>query len=87
VRQALKAGTAHALTNRVRGWPALETSGPFALTPQAFEAGAAQFREDVAVNPNDTEEAIWAFLCEARLRGAADARGQFLQVRARASFM
>jgi hypothetical protein len=31
-----------------------------------FDAGAAQFRRDVAVNPNDTEEAIWAFLCEVR---------------------
>ena len=54
-----------------------------ALTEQAFEAGAAQFRGDVAVNPNDTEEAIWAFLCEARLHGADDARRQFLQVWAR----
>ena len=50
------------------------------LARQAFEAGAAQFREDVAVNPNDTEEAIWAFLCEARLRSADDARAAFLQV-------
>lgn len=29
-----------------------------------FQDGADQFRRDVAVNPNDTEEAIWAFLCE-----------------------
>lgn len=28
--------------------------------------GAKQFRDDVAVNPNDTEEAIWAYLCEVR---------------------
>ena len=32
-----------------------------------FAAGAAQFRRDVALNPNDTEEAVWTFLCEARL--------------------
>mmetsp|Transcript_9639 Transcript_9639/g.12597 ORF Transcript_9639/g.12597 Transcript_9639/m.12597 type:complete len:233 (+) Transcript_9639:63-761(+) len=29
--------------------------------------GAKQFRKDVQVNPNDTEEAIWTFLCEAQL--------------------
>ena len=34
------------------------------------------------MNPNDTEEAIWAFLCEAQLHGAADARRRCLQVRA-----
>lgn len=39
-----------------------------------------QFRDDVAVNPSDTEEAIWAFLSEARLLGASQARRQFLQV-------
>ena len=33
---------------------------------ERYEDGAAQFRKDVAVNPNDTEEAIWAFLCDAR---------------------
>ena len=35
----------------------------------------------MAVNPNDTEESIWAFLCEAQLVGAEAARQQFLQVR------
>jgi len=45
-----------------------------------FAAGAAQFRADVAVNPNDTEEAIWAFLCEAQISSAADARTHFLEV-------
>lgn len=34
----------------------------------------------VAVNPNDTEESIWAFLCEAQMVGADAARQQFLQV-------
>ena len=37
------------------------------------------------MNPDDTEEAIWAFLCEAQLTGAADARRRFLQVRSWAS--
>lgn len=45
-----------------------------------FAEGAAQFREDVAVNPNDTEEAIWCFLCEAQIQGAEEARKQFLEV-------
>ena len=34
-----------------------------------YADGAAQFRRDVAVNPNDTEESIWAFLCEAQMPG------------------
>lgn len=37
-------------------------------------------RDDVAVNPNDTEESIWAFLCEAQLCGADTARTNMLQV-------
>eukprot|EP00271_Cylindrocystis_brebissonii_P016507 TRINITY_DN40205_c0_g1_i1.p1 TRINITY_DN40205_c0_g1~~TRINITY_DN40205_c0_g1_i1.p1 ORF type:complete len:298 (+),score=23.93 TRINITY_DN40205_c0_g1_i1:67-960(+) len=45
-----------------------------------FADGSAQFREDVAVNPNDTEEAIWSFLCEAQLTSPEEARQQFLQV-------
>ncbi|KAI7756077.1 hypothetical protein M8C21_015516 [Ambrosia artemisiifolia] len=45
-----------------------------------FEEGAEQFRIDVAQNPNDTEESIWCFLCEAQLYGAAEARKQFLEV-------
>jgi len=45
-----------------------------------FEEGATQFREDVAVNPNDTEESIWCFLCEAQLHGPEEARRRFLKV-------
>lgn len=45
-----------------------------------FEEGAEQFRIDVAQNPNDTEESIWCFLCEARLYGADEARRRFLEV-------
>ncbi|XP_044476309.1 uncharacterized protein LOC123203892 isoform X2 [Mangifera indica] len=45
-----------------------------------FEEGAEQFRLDVAQNPNDTEESIWCFLCEAQLYGVDGARKQFLEV-------
>ncbi|XP_021682222.2 uncharacterized protein LOC110666140 isoform X4 [Hevea brasiliensis] len=45
-----------------------------------FEEGAEQFRFDVAQNPNDTEESIWCFLCEAQLYGVDDARKQFLEL-------
>ncbi|KAL2653571.1 hypothetical protein R1flu_021699 [Riccia fluitans] len=45
-----------------------------------FEDGATQFRDDVAVNPNDTEEALWSFLCEAKLYGPEEARRRFLKV-------
>lgn len=48
---------------------------------EQFEAAAQQFRADVAVNPDDTEEAIWAFLAEAALEGSPEAaRLRFLQV-------
>ncbi|KAG2597460.1 uncharacterized protein LOC120706854 isoform X2 [Panicum virgatum] len=45
-----------------------------------FEEGAEQFRLDVAANPNDTEESIWCFLCEAQLYGIEEARKRFLEV-------
>lgn len=45
-----------------------------------FEEGAEQFRLDVAQNPNDTEESIWCFLCEAQLYGVDEARRRFLKV-------
>ncbi|XVF06002.1 hypothetical protein REPUB_Repub06bG0010300 [Reevesia pubescens] len=45
-----------------------------------FEEGAEQFRLDVAQNPNDTEESIWCFLCEAQLYGEDGARQRFLEV-------
>lgn len=37
-------------------------------------------RDDVAVNPNDTEESIWAYLCEAQLQGPHAARENMLKV-------
>jgi len=46
-----------------------------------FEEGAEQFRLDTSVNPYDTEEAIWAFMCEARIKGADAAREDFVEVR------
>lgn len=45
-----------------------------------FEEGAEQFRIDVAQNPNDTEESIWCFLCEAQLYGVDEARNRYLEV-------
>ena len=35
---------------------------------------------DVAQNPNDTEESIWCFLCEAQLYGVDEARRRYLEV-------
>ncbi|KAL5996233.1 hypothetical protein ACLOJK_026307 [Asimina triloba] len=46
---------------------------------KGFEEGAEQFRIDVAANPNDTEESIWCFLCEAQLYGVDEARRRFLE--------
>ncbi|XP_015056301.1 uncharacterized protein LOC107002684 [Solanum pennellii] len=45
-----------------------------------YEEGAHQFRIDVAQNPNDTEESIWCFLCEAQLYGVHEARKRYLEV-------
>ncbi|GMH42520.1 hypothetical protein BSKO_10439 [Bryopsis sp. KO-2023] len=45
-----------------------------------FQEGADQFREDVSVNPNDSEEAIWAFMCEVLTDGIPEAQKNFLQV-------
>lgn len=36
--------------------------------------------QDVDLNPNDTEESIWAFLCEAKMQGFDQARKQMLTV-------
>lgn len=45
-----------------------------------YEEGAEQFRLDVAQNPNDTEESIWCFLCEAQSYGVDEARKRYLEV-------
>ena len=47
---------------------------------ERYADGAQQFRDDVAVNPNDTEESIWALLCEARLEGFDAAQAKMLRV-------
>lgn len=39
-----------------------------------FEEGATQFRGDLELNPNDTEEAIWTVLCEAQVYGLVEAQ-------------
>eukprot|EP00467_Chlorarachnion_reptans_P009472 CAMPEP_0114488786 /NCGR_PEP_ID=MMETSP0109-20121206/1519_1 /TAXON_ID=29199 /ORGANISM="Chlorarachnion reptans, Strain CCCM449" /LENGTH=245 /DNA_ID=CAMNT_0001665209 /DNA_START=342 /DNA_END=1079 /DNA_ORIENTATION=- len=41
-----------------------------------FEGSAEQFKNDVKVNPSDTEEAIWYTLCQMRLAGSSDERRQ-----------
>ena len=46
---------------------------------EQYEEASKQFRDDVAVNPNDTEEAIWAFLAEAQLIGHERARQDILK--------
>ncbi|GAB4817335.1 hypothetical protein N2152v2_004381 [Parachlorella kessleri] len=53
---------------------------------QQYEEAAQQFRDDVAVNPADTEESIWCFLSEAQLRGPDKARESFLQAVMRAAY-
>lgn len=45
-----------------------------------FQDGAEQFRQDVELNPNDTEESIWAMLCEARTLGFEEAQRRMLVV-------
>jgi lipoprotein NlpI len=47
---------------------------------ERFDDGSEQFRRDVAANPNDTEESIWAFACEAQSAGFEKARDQMLVV-------
>lgn len=45
-----------------------------------YAEASEQFRVDVAVNPNDTEESIWAFLSDCHLVGFAKARENMLVV-------
>lgn len=47
---------------------------------ERYAEGAKQFRDDVAVNPNDTEESIWAFMCEAKMSNAEQAQKTMLKV-------
>lgn len=43
-----------------------------------FEAGARQFELHETVNPNDVENAVWHFLCQARAKGIEQARSGLL---------
>ena len=45
-----------------------------------FAEGAAQFVRHRTVNPDDVENAVWHFLCEARARGVEEARAALLPV-------
>ncbi|CAE7948079.1 VTI13 [Symbiodinium sp. KB8] len=45
-----------------------------------YEDGAAQFRKDADVNSSDTEEAVWAMLCEAQTFGFASAQQRMMRV-------
>lgn len=50
---------------------------------ERYQDGAEQFKTDVAVNPNDTEEQIWHLLCLAKMEGVGSldaAREQKLTV-------
>lgn len=47
---------------------------------ERFDDGTQQFRKDVEMNPNDTEESVWAFLCETQTVGFEQARKQLMKV-------
>lgn len=46
-----------------------------------FPAGVAQFTTSDRAEPEDVENAIWHFLCNAKVQGIDKARGEFLKVR------
>ncbi|XP_024531544.1 uncharacterized protein LOC112346547 [Selaginella moellendorffii] len=39
-----------------------------------FEEAATQFRENIKARPDDTEELVWCFLCDAHIDGLEEAR-------------
>jgi lipoprotein NlpI len=45
-----------------------------------FAEGNKQFEEHQAVNKNDVENAVWRYLCQARLIGPDKARAQMLKI-------
>ena len=45
-----------------------------------YKACSEQFRTDVALNPSDTEEAVWAMLCESHLEGLEAARHKLIRL-------
>ncbi|HEV3144923.1 MAG TPA: tetratricopeptide repeat protein [Gemmataceae bacterium] len=48
---------------------------------EKFADGVAQFTTSDKTEPNDVENAIWHFLCNARVQGVEKARGEFLKVK------
>src|SRR5262245_49279781 len=48
---------------------------------EKFADGVAQFTTSDKSEPNDVENAIWHFLCNARVQGVEKARGEFLKVK------
>jgi lipoprotein NlpI len=46
-----------------------------------FADGVAQFTTSDKAEPEDVENAIWHFLCNARVKGIDKARGEFLKVK------
>ena len=45
-----------------------------------YEKGRRQFESHQTVNPHDVENAVWHYLCVARLRGARDAQRSILKI-------
>jgi lipoprotein NlpI len=48
---------------------------------EKFAEGVAQFTTSDKTEPNDVENAIWHFLCNARAQGVDKARSEFLKVK------
>ncbi|HLW66308.1 MAG TPA: tetratricopeptide repeat protein, partial [Gemmataceae bacterium] len=48
---------------------------------EKFADGVAQFTTSDKTEPNDVENAIWHFLCNARVQGVKKARSEFLKVK------
>jgi hypothetical protein len=46
-----------------------------------FERCGEQFRNDVLVNPSDTEEAVWSYMCDSRLKGMEYAKEHVLALK------
>lgn len=90
MRRGMQAFTANKVDESISLFDAAAAAGyPKALLWQRglslyyakrFNDGASQFRRDVELNPNDTEESIWAMLCEAQTLGFDEARRRMFEV-------
>ena len=47
---------------------------------ELYQKGRRQFASHQTVNPNDVENAVWHYLCVARLDGAGEARRSILEI-------